>query len=283
LSENKVPRQVDRRIIYLILLIGVAIPLIVPLGFHSEVTDLVKQVYDLVESTPAGSNVMISFDYDPSTVTELQPMSKVLIEHAWRKGQKVIAVALWPQGVQMAEQAFNELLVKYPDKKYGVDYVNLGYKTGGMVTIQAMGRNFREVFPQDFKGTPIEQIQMMKNVKSFKQIGYIASLSAGDPGLKEYIMAAHDMFGIKVTGGVTAVSTPGFLPYVNNLHQLYGLLGGLKGAAEYESLLQVKGTATSGMDAQSIAHVLIIVFIIMGNYRAYQIRQNTKRKSGAKA
>jgi len=82
-----------------------------------------------------------------------------------------------------------------------------------------------------------------------------------------------------VTGGVTAVSTPGFLPYVNNLNQLYGLLGGLKGAAEYESLIGVKGTATSGMDAQSIAHVLVILFIIMGNYRAFKIRQRDRAKS----
>lgn len=279
MSKDKIPRQLDRRYIYLILLLGVAIPLIVPLGFPSEVTHLAHQVYDLVETTPAGSNIMISFDYDPSTITELQPMAKAIIEHAWRRNQRIIAVALWPQGVQMADQAFNDILVKYPDKKYGIDYVNLGYKTGGMVTIQAMGRNFREVFPTDLKGTPLEQIEMMKGVRNFKQIGFIASLSAGDPGLKGYIMSAHDMFGIKVTGGVTAVSTPGFLPYVNNLNQLYGLLGGLKGAAEYESLIGVKGTATSGMDAQSIAHVLVILFIIMGNYRAFKIRQRDRAKS----
>jgi hypothetical protein len=278
LNNIKIPRQLDRRIIYLILLVGVAVPLVFPLGFHSEVTSLVKQVYDLVEATPVDNVVLMSFDYDPSTITELQPMAKAMIEHAWSRNQRIIAVALWPQGVQMAEQAFNDILLKYPDKKYGVDYVNLGYKTGGMVTIQAMGGSFKKVFPTDLKGTPYDKIEMLKRVNSYKQIGYIASFSAGDPGLKEYIMAAHDMYGVKVTGGVTAVSTPGFLPYVNNLHQLNGLMGGLKGAAEYESLINVKGTATSGMDAQSIAHVLVIIFIAMGNYRAFKIRQRDKQK-----
>jgi len=276
LSQKKLPKQIDRRYIYLVLLIGVAIPLLVPIGFISEVSGLAQQVYDMVESTPANSVVMISFDYDPSTITELQPMAKALIEHAWKKNHRVIAVALWPQGVQMAELAFADVLKRYPDKVYGIDYVNLGFKSGGMVTIQAMGRNFKEVFPTDSKGTPIRQLKMMDSVRNFNQIGYVVSLSAGDPGLKGYIMTAHDMYGVRVSGGCTAISTPGFLPYINDQNQLTGLLGGLKGAAEYESLIDVKGTATSGMDAQSIAHLLIIVFIIMGNIRAQRIRKISK-------
>lgn len=279
MNRIKQPGQLDRRYIYLILLIGVTLPLIIPLGFVSEISNLSRKVFSLVETTPEDSVVMISFDYEPSTATELQPMAKALIEHAWRKNHKVIAVALWPQGVQMADQAFKHVLVNYPNKKYGIDYVNLGYKTGGMVTIQAMGRNMKEVFPADINGKPIDQITMLKNIQKLRNISFIASLSAGDPGLKQYIMAAHDMFGVNVTGGTTAVSTPGFLPYVNDLNQLYGLLGGLKGAAEYEALLNLKGTATSGMDAQSIAHILIIIFIILGNIRAWKIRAFKKHRT----
>lgn len=276
MSNKKLPKQVDRRYIYLILLIGVAVPLLIPIGFISEVSELTLKVYEMVESTPENAVVMISFDYDPSTGTELQPMAKALIEHAFKKNQRIIAVALWPQGVQMAELAFADILEKYPEKNYGIDYVNLGFKSGGMVTIQAMGRNFKEVFPTDTKGIPVGEHAMLDNVRTLKQLGYIVSLSAGDPGLKGYIMTAHDMYGVKVSGGCTAVSTPGFLPYVNDQNQLYGLLGGLKGAAEYESLLDVKGTATSGMDSQSIAHLLIIAFIVMGNVRARKIRQLSK-------
>jgi hypothetical protein len=273
LSENKPPRQIDRRYIFLMLLVGVALPLIFPLGFKSEVSGLSRQVFRLVDETPANSVVIISFDYDPATITELQPMAKALIEHAWLKKHRIIAVAMWPQGVQMAEQAFADIVKKYPEKKYGIDFVNLGFKTGGIVTIQAMGRSFKEVFPTDLKGTPYEEIDLLKNIRNYNQIGYVMSLSAGDPGLKQYVMAAHDIYKAKVSGGTTAVSTPGFIPYVNDQKQLNGLLGGLKGAAEYESLLNIKGTATSGMDAQSIAHILIIIFIILGNIRAYKMKR----------
>jgi len=39
-------------------------------------------VYDLMEETPDGSVIILSFDYDPSTITELQPMAEAMIEHA---------------------------------------------------------------------------------------------------------------------------------------------------------------------------------------------------------
>jgi hypothetical protein len=59
---------------------------------------------------------------------------------------------------------------------------------------------------------------------------------------------------------------------------MIGLIGGLKGASEYEKLLvdayprftEVYNrpgiyTATKGMDAQSIVHLIIVIFIAIGN------------------
>jgi len=264
---------VERRIIFGLLFIVVTMPLIFPIGWKTEVSPHVQMAYDLVENSPQGSIAIISFDYDPSTATELQPMAYAMIEHAFSKNQKIIAVALWPQGAQMADEAFGQILAKFPDKSYGTDYVNLGYKTGGMVTIQAMGRDIKSVFPADVKGTSIQDIAMLKTFNNLKNAAYIVSLSAGDPGIKQWIMAGHDMFGVSVTGGTTAVSAPGFLPYINQQNQLYGLLGGLKAAAEYEALINVIGSATVKMDAQSVAHILIIILVVIGNIKAYKIRR----------
>ena len=44
-----------------------------------------------------------------------------------------------------------------------------------------------------------------------------------------------------------------------------GMMGGLAGAAEYETLVQASGTATEGMRPQSVVHLIIIAFIILGN------------------
>jgi hypothetical protein len=56
----------------------------------------------------------------------------------------------------------------------------------------------------------------------------------------------------------------GLYPYLNT-GQLVGLIGGLKGAAEYEKLIAKEGKATLGMKVQSIVHLMIILMVIFGN------------------
>jgi hypothetical protein len=71
---------------------------------------------------------------------------------------------------------------------------------------------------------------------------------------------------------------------------MIGLLGGLKGASEYERLLldaypQVKPVyddpmifnAMRGMDVQTIIHAIIIVFIIIGNVAYFLGRSRAAR------
>ncbi|MDY0151240.1 MAG: hypothetical protein RBS43_03085 [Candidatus Cloacimonas sp.] len=269
--------QTERRIVFLVLLVAVALPLIFPIGWKTEVSSYAKMAWDLIETTPDSSVVIFSFDYDPSTMTELQPMAEAMLDHAWSRNQKVIAIALWPQGMQMADQAFTAALLNYPNKKYGEDYVSLGYKVAGIVAIQAMGRSLEEVFPADLKGTKYADIPMLKDIHNLKDIAYVNSLSSGVPGIKEWIMGARDISQTPVTGGTTAVSAPGFFPYVNSQNQLYGLLGGLKAASEYETLIGKIGSATVKMDAQSVAHLLILVFILIGNIKAF--RQRKRRQT----
>ena len=78
-------------------------------------------------------------------------MAEVVIEHAWRR-HKVIATAMWPQGPQVAEMAFNVVQARMEEKDpnarklmYGVDYVNLA-KTGWHGEI-GMGRSMEAIFP----------------------------------------------------------------------------------------------------------------------------------------
>jgi hypothetical protein len=58
--------------------------------------------------------------------------------------------------------------------------------------------------------------------------------------------------------------------------KLSGLIGGLKGAAEYEKLVGEPGLGTAGMASQSWAHVAIILFVILGNI-AHAARRRAAR------
>lgn len=273
-------KQIDRRWLFLLIFVGVTLPLIFTIGLPLETSNNVQMVYDLVENMPRGSKALISFDYDPASMPELHPMAKALVKHCFDKDIDLIFTAMWPMGVKMADDIILKLKDEFPDKKYGTNYVNLGFKAGGMITIQSMGKNFRSVFPKDMNGNDIDELPIMDGINNFSNIGFVFSLSAGAPGIKEWVQIAHDAYGRPTSGGCTGVSAPSMLPYVNEQQQLTGLLAGLKAAAEYETLIDTPGTATSGMDAQSIAHLIIIIFILIGNINYW--RDRNKNKKGRK-
>jgi len=93
-----------------------------------------------------------------------------------------------------------------------------------------------------------------------------------------YVAIVQPRFGIKVGAGVTAVMAPDFYPYFET-GQFSGMLAGMKGAAEYEDAIAEKyglketRRAMAGMGAQSAAHLLIMVFVILGNVGYFLTRR----------
>jgi hypothetical protein len=63
-----------------------------------------------------------------------------------------------------------------------------------------------------------------------------------------------------------------------NSGQMIGLMSGLRGAAEYEMLLQQPSKGVAAMDALSASHLVMILFIIIGNigYFVTKSRQGTQ-------
>ncbi len=273
----KMSPENTRRTLFTLILIGVALPLIFKLGLPIESSENVQMVYDLVNGQPEGSHILLSFDYDPASKPELHPMAYAVARNALERKYKIVCTALWPMGASLCADTFKRLKEEMPGIEDGVDYVNLGFKAGGIVTIQKMGSDIRDVYPADMSGTPIGELPIMDGIRNLTDFAFVYSFSAGAPGIKEWVMVAHDKNKVITTGGATAVSAPAILPYINEQKQLHGLLGGLKAAAEYEKLSGHIDIATSGMDAQSIAHLIIILFIAVGNIQYHLIR---KRKRG---
>jgi hypothetical protein len=264
--------RVDRRFIFVLIFIAVAWPLIQPMRLPIEVSPPVQGVYDAIDAVPPGSIVMLAGDYSPDTMPELQPMTVAFLRHAFSRDLKVIVTCLWPESPPLVEQAATPLAEEF-GKEYGVDYVNLGYMAGGIVTLLGMGASIPNTFPSDYGGTPVGEIPVMQGVEDFDDIAAVMEVSAGTPGTREWVQQVQSRFGVTLASGVTAVAAPNFYPYIQS-RQLVGLLGGLKGAAEYETLVHAPGDATKGMDAQSIVHALIVLFIILGNVTYFATRRS---------
>jgi hypothetical protein len=135
----------------------------------------------------------------------------------------------------------------------------------------SMGNSIPQTFPTDYHGNRSEDLPIMKGVRNFSDLALIVNISGGLPGTKEWIQQVVLRFHIRLVSGCTAVSAPEFYPYLQS-GQLVGLLGGMKGAAEYEQLVGVSGLGKRGMDSQSIAHLVILLFIVVGNIAYFSMK-----------
>ena len=279
--------SLDRRIIFIIVGLSVLIPLLKPewIDLPIRPTPESQIVFDEINKLNAGDKMLLSFEYSPSTKPEIHPMAIAILKHLYAKNIQVYGFALWPDGNFMSTEAFSEVSDDY-DKKYGVDYVNLGYKPGQEAVIKGISSDIRTLYTVDLQGTSINDIPMMKDVVNIEDFDFVFSLSAGYPGSKEWVQYACDPKNIPLSTGCTSIQVTDIMPYVEN-DQIRGILAGMPGAAEYESLVEAElqkmeivgkpGEASGMMAAQSIAHVVIVLFIIFGNI-SYFITRKKNRK-----
>jgi hypothetical protein len=268
--------QVDRRWIFVLLAIVVFIPILIPIGMPIRATVTTKVVYDAIESLPPNSKVLVSVEYSPSTKPENHPMTISVLRHLFKNDHKVFVTCLWPDGQFMAQDALKQVADEEFGKVYGKDYVFLGFRPGNEAVVKGIVSNIRKLYTVDVYQTKINEIPLMEGVNKFSDFAFLFSASAGYPGTIEWVQYAADPTGIPMSSGVTSIQVNEVMPYVQS-GQIIGVLAGMPGAAEYEALLGQKGSATSGMDAQSIAHLVIVLFIILGNAAFFIERQRSRK------
>jgi hypothetical protein len=248
---------------------------------------LAHATFDEVERLAPGDPVLLSFDYDPAGEGELQPMATAFVKHCAEKKLKMYFMALWPVGPQMVQNTIDEVIrADYPSLVYGQDYVNLGYKSGYEAVIRVITTNIRELYTTDANGTAIQDIPMMKGITSVQQMKLIINVSSGYPGVKEWVQYAATPYpSIRLIAGTTGVQAPLVYPYVPR--QLPGLLGAIKGAAEYEKLVidtyggpnpdpkYLEGLRRMG--PQLVAHLLIIMLIVVANVLYFTEKREARR------
>jgi hypothetical protein len=274
---------IDRRWIFLIIGIVVIAALILPIKLSIGITTPVQNFFDVIESSPEGSTILVSMDLGPSTLPELEPMLKAAVYHALSRGLKVISMTLLVEGPSIAERIMlevtDELNQKYEaagdDRRIvmGEDWVYVGYRAGAGSVILQLGEEIRQAYPSDYYGVSLDDYPMMTGVHSFDDMELVVDIS-GTALPEAWVSYAGAPYGIPILVGVTAVSAPQYYAYTQT-GQMAGLLGGLKGASEYERLINYEGTATKGMNAQQWVHIVIVAFILMGNI-AYLVTRGKK-------
>jgi hypothetical protein len=300
--------HVDRRLIFLFVALSVTIPILMPLGLPVSTTAPTQAAFDYIESLRPGDYVWLSFDYGPSSAPENDPMAEGFMRHCLSKDLRVIVCALYPLGgLGLANNSMARVAAEFPNKQYGVDFINLGYKDGAEAVMRTLGANIADAFPTDVNGRNLSEFPMFHATPSKREDGMVVGHTLGVKSIKEvkvvftaatgligeyWITLVNAQFGTPVIIGPTAVSAPKYYAFLSS-GQLKGMLGGMKGAAEYEQLLiknrpdlaELYGstklfTATKGMDAQTGIHLVIILFIVIGNVAFFLYRMREARAGG---
>jgi len=276
-------QAIDRRWIYLVVWVVVMVPLIFPFKIRPVATPPVQNLFNYIDTMPENKALIISIDYTPDTQAELQPMLIALLRHTFTIHRKVgILAGAYVQSLGIGEDALRQVTAEFNSHARtnadsvlnGRDYVYWGWTTPIITVMLGMGQRIAKVFPVDYYGEKTESLPIMKHLKNYDDAGILVSVAGSSIPLY-WINLAQTQFGIHLGCGTTAVSAADWYPYVNS-GQFNGMLAGMKGAAEYEELLEqrmvkngkdwgLRRKGSEAMSSQAAAHLAIIAFIIIGN------------------
>jgi hypothetical protein len=266
--------KLDRRIIFLLLLILCFIPVIVPLGLPIPNSPATISAYNAMVVLKPKDIICITFDYAGGSAAELYPQNVVLLKHARKLDLRVVAVSFTVGGSELADMAFSE--AGWGAKKYGTDYVNLGFISGSETGMSSYVKDIPATVAADFKRTPIGQIPLMsevKNINSFKYLAFTTSTS------QDMYVRQFSNKGTPIIGCIQSLYFSVMQVYIGS-GQIVGFLNGLRGSAEYERMINELGAGVISMDQASVTHWYGVILLIIGNITFFMTRRTPKSKGG---
>lgn len=197
-------------------------------------------------------------------MAEVEPGTIVMLKHLLRKPVKFVIVCWAADEPKLMEGALAKVadFATANNKKYGVDYVNLGFIPGMETAMAAFAKDVQANAPADMYGTPIAQLPAMSGMKSAKDFGLVLYITGSDAAamIRQYVSA----YGSKLITFATIGWVPSFTPYLYS-GQLVGIVPGVTGGAEYELLMRSPGSGLATTDALSLGFLFLVVLAILGN------------------
>ncbi len=273
--------NLDRRIIYFCVFIAVSIPILLKLSVRPARMQAADRFFNIVEQLEVqpGQVALMAFDFGPNTKAENQAQAEVILEHLFRRRIPVMLLTQYA----LAEGFLATIPASIAEKleretgehwEYGEDWVNLGYRPGGVLFIQALAksRDLLEYLGKDATGTNLRSFASFSAIKNITDIRLLAEFTGLVGMFDVYVRYFQSEGYVPIFGhGCTSITIPEAYIYLDS-GQLNGLLEGIAGAAWYSELLRQKypqreeDSALIVNTALGVAHLVIILFILFGNF-----------------
>ena len=259
-------QTIDRRILYLILLIVIAIPTLHPINIPNDPLPMSRDLWETIDKTPPNKIVLLSSTWTKNTRGENQGQMQAILNHLMSRHIRFAVSSFDPRGTQVALNLINATAVKY-NYVQGRDWVYFGYQANSMNYVKGLSVDLLETVKQDpVLKKPLRSLPVMNGIRNADDIHIVVEIAASSA---QYIWIQFLKPGVKIGFACTSVMAPESIPYYSS-HQLSGVLWGAKGAYDYEQINSQHGTGEWGSGRQymgplSAAFALVILSIIVGN------------------
>jgi len=271
----------ERRLIYLIMIVAVAIPILFEFSWAPSRLVSAERMYQVIEDVRAGEGeiALVWLDFGPGTIAENQPQAEVILEHLFRRRIPVVVLSQY----QLAEAVLNSIPADIASRlehempgqswRYGEAWINAGYQPGGAQMMQnlAAAENLSKYFGRDVNGMPFTHYPTFAALGGIEKVKLVAEVT-GLVGVFDTIIQFFQKSDYRPTlvHGCTSITIPEAYIFLDS-KQLHGLLEGIAGAAWYSELLK-RNHPESQNDrllvrntALIISHLVLMMLIVAGN------------------
>ena len=268
-------QSIDRRVFYWVLFITLMVPFINPIGLPVKVVQNTRDLYEGItgDNIQPGDIALINFGCGVSAWSECAPGVAVSTKALFREGARIVFMGSHYDVELTMNKLMNDAREDFAGKVYGVDYVFLGYFTGGESAIAQLATNAWTVYPEDHYGKPVSEIPLMQDFRGWQDIAVVLTSDTGDVG-SYFLRQWQGAHGTRLAEIGIAMNGSTDYPYYL-AGNYFGLSIGSRGGAELEVLIGEPGEATTAMDSINASHLLIVLAVILANVGYLLSRRQT--------
>jgi hypothetical protein len=291
------PQQILRWVIAGILYAVVFIPILwgsqsVLLPSPDDVPAENLALASLVNNLPAGSPVLVAFEYQPGLSGEMTSASAAVIDHLLNLGAVPVLISTQPTGPGLAEIFLQNTQSQHYLITSG-EYVNLGYISGGTAALLNFAADPRAAVPmQQEDGSSRWAQPPLVNIRTIRDFAMVLVIADDPDTARGWIEQVQPLLGDSVNPQVktyfvmvvSAQAEPLVYPYyLTSPKQVDGLVSGVTGGAYYENTINQDILARKYWDAFSAGlSITIAIIIIGGGFNLARSLLSTPRASGRK-
>jgi hypothetical protein len=261
----------ERKYLYLLLLLVVLGPMVSGIGLPVPVTPMSEQYYEVIDNLEAGDIVYDMFDINYRIYMEIRAGVLTTLKKMIEKDVKLVIGFGRPDTQPIFRSIFGDPetgtagvltdFMELHDYKEYEDWIALGYIIVNQAAVVSLANDFHKFIQVDWRGRSIEGtfLDDVHDASDFDLVWWQSGQNWGWP-INFYGMD----YGADVICFLKGANLPGASIFLDTPY-LEGLAGGLRGGAELELLYGKPGQGVQAMDSFSLSHYLLIISIIVGN------------------